>query len=90
MMGLSGELDLSTVAYLGIKALGKDKVCDLILPKRDSDPHNTNYAMNLAKSLSIPHEKISISPILRELGVYDLMSHEKASDREVMEQNAIQ
>jgi NAD+ synthase len=88
MVGLSGGLDSSTVAYLCVEALGKDKVYGLILPERDSDPQNTNDAMNLAKNLGIPHEKISISPILRELGVYNLISHKKASDREVLEQIA--
>jgi NH3-dependent NAD+ synthetase len=42
--------------------------------------------MNLAKSLGIPHQKIVISPFLKELGAYDIISHEKGSDRTCMEQ----
>ncbi|WP_292379991.1 NAD(+) synthase [Methanosarcina sp. UBA289] len=88
LVGLSGGLDSSTVAYLCAEALGKDKVMGLILPERDSDPQNTDDAMNLAKSLGIPHQKIDISPIIRDLGAYDLMSHEEVSDRTAIEHAA--
>jgi len=88
LVGLSGGLDSSTVAYLCVEALGKDKVMGLILPERDSNPKNIDDAMNLAKSLGIPHQKIDISPIIRDLGAYDLMSHEEASDRTAIERIA--
>jgi NAD+ synthase len=86
LVGLSGGLDSSTVAYLCVEALGKDKVMGLILPERDSNPKNIDDAMNLAKSLGIPHQKIDISPIIRDLGAYDLISHDEASDRTFIEQ----
>ena len=86
VVGLSGGLDSSTVAYLCVLALGKDKVYGLILPDRDTSPQNTDDGMNLAKSLGIPHQKIIISPFLKELGAYDVISHEKASDRAFLEQ----
>jgi NAD+ synthetase len=85
LVGLSGGLDSSTVAYLCVEALGKDKVMGLILPERDSDPKNIDDAMNLAKSLGIPHQKIDISPIIKDLGAYDLISHDDASDRMALE-----
>jgi NAD+ synthase len=88
LVGLSGGLDSSTVAYLCVEALGKDKVMGLILPERDSNPKNIDDAMNLAKSLGIPHQKIDISPIIRDLGAYDLMSHDEASDRTAIERRA--
>lgn len=88
LFGLSGGLDSSTVAYLCVEALGKDKVYGLILPDRDTNPQNTDDGMNLAKSLGIPHEKIVISPFLKELGAYNVISKEKASDREALEQMA--
>src|ERR1035437_867561 len=74
LVGLSGGLDSSTVAYLCVEALGKDKVMGLILPERDSNPKNIDDAMKLGKSLGILHQKIDISPIIRDLGAYDLMS----------------
>ena len=86
VVGLSGGLDSSTVAYLCVEALGKDKVYGLILPDRDTKPENTDDGMNLAKSLGIPHQKIVISPFLKELGAYDVVSHEKASDRKFIEE----
>ena len=46
LVGLSGGLDSSTVAYLCVEALGKDKVRGLILPERDSSPKNIDDAMN--------------------------------------------
>jgi NAD+ synthase len=85
VVGLSGGLDSSTVAYLCVEALGKDKVMGLILPERDSSPKNIDDAMNLAKSLDIPHQKIDISPIVRDVGAYDLVSHDEASDRASIE-----
>ncbi len=86
LVGLSGGMDSSTVAYLCVEALGKDKVMGLILPERDSNPKNIDDAMNLAKSLDIPHQKIDISPIIKDLGAYDLVSYEEASDRTAIEQ----
>jgi NAD+ synthase len=88
LVGLSGGLDSSTVAYLCIEALGKDKVMGLILPERDSNPKNIDDAMNLAKKLGISHQKIDISPIIKYLGAYDLMSYEEASERETIGQAA--
>jgi NAD+ synthase len=82
VVGLSGGLDSSTVAYLCVEALGKDKVFGLILPDRDTKPQNTDDGMNLAKSLGIPHQKIVISPFLKELGAYDILSSEKGLDVE--------
>jgi len=40
----------------------------------------------LAKSLDIPHQKIDISPIIRDPGAYDLVSQDEASDRTFIEQ----
>ena len=61
VVGLSGGLDSSTVAYLCVEALGKDKVYGLILPDRDTKPQNTDDGMNwlraseylMRKSLSL-------------------------------------
>jgi NAD+ synthase len=86
VVGLSGGLNSSTVAYLCVEALGKHKVLGLILPERDSSPTNIDDAMNLAKSLDIPHRKIDISPIVRNVGAYDLVSYNEASDRKSIEQ----
>lgn len=85
LVGLSGGLDSSTVAFLCVEALGRDKVMGLILPERDSSPKNIEDAIGLARQLGIQYSKIDISPILESLGAYSLMSHEEASDRTAME-----
>jgi NAD+ synthase len=88
VLGISGGLDSSTVAYLCVEALGKNKVYGLILPDRDTKSQNTDDGMNLAKSLGIPHEKIVIPSFLKELGAYNVISQEEALDREALEQMA--
>lgn len=85
IVGLSGGLDSSTVAYLCVEALGKDRVMGLILPDRDSSPENTEDGMKLADSLGIRHQKIDISPILRDMGAYQLLPQNITSSRTAME-----
>lgn len=85
MLGLSGGLDSSTVAFLCVEALGKERVMGLILPERDTTPQNTEDAIKLAEQLEIAHETIDISPILESLGVYRLFPRAVASDRLAME-----
>lgn len=85
LVGLSGGLDSSTVAYLCVEALGKGRVFGLVLPERDTAPQNTEDGMRLAESLGIPHEKIDITPFLRDLGAYELFPKELTSSRKAME-----
>ncbi|HTX44479.1 MAG TPA: NAD(+) synthase [Methanocella sp.] len=72
LVGLSGGLDSSTVACVCVEALGKGRVMGLILPERDTASRNTEDAVRLAESLGIPHEIIDVSPILRDLGAYEI------------------
>ncbi|BAI60517.1 NH(3)-dependent NAD(+) synthetase [Methanocella paludicola SANAE] len=86
MIGLSGGLDSSTVAFLCVEALGKEKVMGLILPERDTTPKNTEDGIDLAEKLGIPYKKIDISPILEGLGAYTLFPKEVTSSRSAMEE----
>lgn len=87
MVGLSGGLDSSAVAFLCVEALGKERVMGLVLPERDTTPQNTEDAIRLAEHLDISYKKIDISPILEGLGAYALFPKEMTSSRPAMEKS---
>jgi len=49
ILGLSGGIDSTVVAFLAVRALGKDKVFGLIMPDRESTPQNVEDARWVAK-----------------------------------------
>lgn len=64
VVGISGGIDSATVAYLAVRALGKDRVMGLIMPyykNRDVDD-----AKLVCESLGIEYELINIKPIVDE------------------------
>ncbi len=61
VIGLSGGIDSSVIAFISVKALGKDKVYGLILPYGDQD---TNDGELVAKELGINYEIININPMV--------------------------
>ena len=71
VVGLSGGIDSSVSAALAARALGRDRVLGLIMPERDSNPSSKRDAVALAKQLRIPYKIVSISGVLRRLGVYN-------------------
>jgi NAD+ synthase len=73
ILGLSGGLDSSVVAFLAVRALGKDKVFGLIMPDRESSRENIEDAKLVAKILKIKTKEIDITPILEKIGVYKLV-----------------
>ncbi len=73
IVGLSGGLDSSTVATLSVRALGPERVFGLIMPERDSEPQNLRDAKRLASSLKIEYDVIDLTPILRKMGIYDIL-----------------
>jgi NAD+ synthase len=73
VFGLSGGLDSSTVAFLSVKALGKDRSLALIMPEASSTPvSDEEDAIDLARMLGIKYEKIDITEavecILKAIG----------------------
>lgn len=58
VIGLSGGIDSTVVAYLTVKALGKENVYGIILPCEDNIYKND--AFNLAERLDINYEILSI------------------------------
>jgi NAD+ synthase len=70
VIGLSGGIDSALSAALCVRALGPEKVLGVILPEKDSNKLSEEYALMLADRLNIHTEKIDITPMLEEFGVY--------------------
>ena len=70
IVGLSGGLDSSVVLALSVAAVGSSKVLGLIMPERDSSQDSESDARLLAETLGIRVEKIELTPILDEMGIY--------------------
>lgn len=81
VVGLSGGIDSTVVAYLAVKALGKDEVFGLILPERDSDPQSKKDALLVADNLKIKTKIISITQALKILRCYESISAKVLKNR---------
>jgi NAD+ synthase len=62
VLGVSGGIDSTVVAYLAVNALGKEKVYSLIMPYELNQ--NTTDGIELAEKLGIRQELIGIKPIV--------------------------
>jgi NAD+ synthase len=62
VVGLSGGIDSSVVAYLAVKALGKTKVTGLILPYKTSSKSSISDAFIIAEKLGIKTKIIDLTP----------------------------
>jgi NAD+ synthase len=66
VLGISGGLDSATVAFLAVRALGKDRVLCLLLPEAGVTPkEDVEDARKVASILGIEAEEIDISQVLR-------------------------
>ena len=66
VLGISGGLDSATVAFLAVRALGKDRVLCLLLPEAEVTPkEDVRDARKVASILGIEAEEIDISQVLR-------------------------
>lgn len=77
IIGLSGGIDSSLVAALSVRAIGPEKVFGLMMPERDSSKESIEYAELLAKELNIKTKMVDHEPILKEWGIYDLLSKQE-------------
>jgi NAD+ synthase len=62
VLGLSGGVDSSLVAYLAASALGPENVTGFVLPYRTSSPDSIADAKLVARAASIRTERIDITP----------------------------
>jgi len=70
VIGVSGGLDSAVVLKLLVRAVGKENVLGLILPDRDTEKKSTILARSLLEQEKVPYKVISMTPLLRHLGVY--------------------
>lgn len=69
-IGISGGLDSAVLAFLGVKALGSDKVHGLFLPDRDTDPVSYYHANLVAETAGISLKNNDLTAALAEMGCY--------------------
>ena len=62
-LGLSGGLDSALIAYLAVRAVGKENVVCLILPSRFTSQTSLDDAVVLANNLGCRYETLSIEPL---------------------------
>lgn len=70
VIGVSGGLDSAVVLKLLVRAVGKENVLGLILPDRDTEKKSTTLGRSLLEQEKVPYKIISMTPLLRHLGVY--------------------
>lgn len=70
VVAMSGGIDSSVSAALGVRALGSDRVYGLLLPERDSSDASVIRGRLLAEQLGIRHEEFDIAPTLEAIGCY--------------------
>jgi NAD+ synthase len=64
VVGLSGGVDSSTVAYLAVRAAGADNVLGLLMPYRTSSPESQTDAAAVVEALGCRSERVDISPMV--------------------------
>lgn len=64
VVGLSGGIDSSLAAALGVIAVGAEHVLGVMLPYRESHPDSLAHAQEVAAHLGINHRVIDISPMV--------------------------
>ncbi|MDR1319206.1 MAG: NAD+ synthase [Treponema sp.] len=62
-LGLSGGIDSALVAYLGVKAVGKENIVCFSMPSRFSSRGSKDDAKELAENLGCRYETLSIEPV---------------------------
>jgi len=70
VVGLSGGVDSSVVAALGVRAFGSANVLGVFMPEQDSDPESLRLGREVAASLGVDTVLEDITPILLAAGCY--------------------
>jgi NAD+ synthase len=83
VLGLSGGIDSTTVAYLAVDALGADRLRGLVMPGSVNTDENMSDAERVAEDLGIEYDVIEIEPIAEAF--YDALP--TAADDRMAESN---
>ncbi len=67
VLGLSGGVDSSLVAYLAVEALGASNVLCVLMPYTTSHPSSLTDAETVARNLGVRTEKVDITPMVEPL-----------------------
>ena len=70
VIGVSGGIDSSIVAFLCARALGNERIQLLFMPEADSSPHSLQLGRMVADALNAKSVLEDISPILTGAGCY--------------------
>lgn len=70
VVAMSGGIDSSVSAALGVRALGPSRVFGLFLPEAESDPESSSLAEEVARHFGISYAVEDIAPILSASGCY--------------------
>ncbi len=71
VVGVSGGIDSTVVAFLCARALGADRVLALFTPEEDSSPDSLRFGRMVADSLGVRSVEENISPILKASRCYE-------------------
>ena len=71
VVGVSGGIDSTVVAYLCARALGKERVVALFTPEADSSPDSLRLGRMVADALGVRSFVEDISPILKGARCYE-------------------
>ena len=66
VVGLSGGIDSTLIAYLACEAVGKDNVFGIVMPSATTPAEDTVHGIEIAKRLGIEYREIAIDSILNE------------------------
>ena len=66
VVGLSGGIDSTLIAYLACEAVGKDNVFGIIMPSTTTPTEDKIHGREIAQILGIDHKEIAIDCILNE------------------------
>ncbi len=66
VVGLSGGIDSTLIAYLACEAVGKDNVFGIVMPSTTTPTEDKIHGIEIARKLGIDYKEIAIDGILNE------------------------